>query len=227
MTTNPFRLTFFLALTLATSLLAHDGGILPPGMLGVNLYDIMQDEVVRLRLPGEYGAWVSGVGPDSPAARAGIQENDVIVQYNGERVESARALQRMVLESPAGRKSELRIIRNGEAMLAQVVLGVGQFPNPAAAAAPRSLGVWVEPIEPAVAQYLEVSEGIGMIVREVKEGSPADKVGLKPRDVLLRIGAEDIASAEGLQATIQAIPGNSAELIFVRGLDTQTVSVQF
>jgi S1-C subfamily serine protease len=87
--------------------------------------------------------------------------------------------------------------------------------------------VWIEPIAPAVAQYLEVPEGVGMIVREVKEGSPAANAGLQPRDVLISIGETNIESAEGLQTAIQQLPQPSAEFTFVRGLDRQQVTVQF
>ncbi|MEX2608134.1 MAG: PDZ domain-containing protein [Kiritimatiellia bacterium] len=223
---TPPRLTFFLLLFTSASLYAAESGVPAPGMLGVNLHEILGDDVRDLSLPGEYGAKVQAVGPDSPAAEAGLRENDVIVQYNGQHVESARALRRMVLESPAGRLAELRIIRGGSPMLTQVTLGVGQLPA-TYAPAPRSLGVWVEPIAPAVAQYLEVPEGVGMIVREVKEGSPAANAGLQPRDVLIRIGETDIESAEGLQSTIQQLPLSSAEITFIRGLDSQQVTVQF
>lgn len=225
---TPLRLTFSLFLFTTASLFAAESGVPAPGMLGVNLHEILAEDVKDLRLPGEFGAKVQAVGPDSPAEEAGLRENDVIVQYNGQHVESARALRRMVLESPAGRQAELRIVREGSPMLTQVTLGVGQLPAAyAPAPPPRSLGVWIEPIAPAVAQYLEVPEGVGMIVREIKEGSPAAKAGLQPRDVLVRIDDNDIESAEGLQSAIQQLPQPSAELTFVRGLDRQQVTVRF
>jgi len=61
----------------------------------------------------EPGAVVKGVQPDTPAAKAGLQAGDVIVRYQGERVESAAALARMVRETPAGRRVEMDVSRNG------------------------------------------------------------------------------------------------------------------
>lgn len=223
---TPLRLMFSLLLFASAPLFAAESGVPAPGMLGVNLVEILASDVRGLMLPGEYGAKVQAVGPDSPAEEAGLLANDVIVHYNGQRVESARALRRMVRESPAGRKAELRIVRDGSPMLAQVTLGVGQLPT-AYMPPPRSLGVWIEPIAPAVAQYLEVSEGVGMIVREVKEGSPAAKAGLQVRDVLIRIDDHDIKSAESLQSVVQELAHDSAKLTYIRGLDSQQVTVHF
>jgi serine protease Do len=61
----------------------------------------------------EPGAVVKEVQPDTPAAKAGLQPGDVIVRYQGQRVEGAAALARMVRETPAGRRVEMDVSRNG------------------------------------------------------------------------------------------------------------------
>lgn len=199
----------------------------PPGMLGVALHEIMAEEVAAFNLPGEYGAWVKAVGPDSPAAKAGILENDVIVSYNGQRVESARAMQRMVLETPAGRSVELRLIRNGKPVIVQPELGAGSLPEVTAAPprAPKSLGVGVEPVASAVGQYLGLNEGVGVIVRVVKEDSPAAEAGLQPKDILIKLNDTDITSAEALGAQIKNLGSYSATLTLIRGTETLSVDL--
>jgi len=73
------------------------------------------------------GAVVKDVRPDTPAAKAGLQAGDVIVRYQGDRVEGAAALARMVRETPAGRHVEIEIERNGstQTLSATVEKGAG------------------------------------------------------------------------------------------------------
>jgi serine protease Do len=73
----------------------------------------------------EPGAVVKDVQPDTPAAKAGIQAGDVIVRYQGERVEGAAALARMVRETPAGRRVEMDVSRNGSVQKLSATLEKG------------------------------------------------------------------------------------------------------
>ncbi len=71
------------------------------------------------------GAVVKDVRPDTPAAKAGLQAGDVIVRYQGERVEGAAALARMVRETPAGRRVEIEVERNGSSQTLSTTLEKG------------------------------------------------------------------------------------------------------
>jgi S1-C subfamily serine protease len=73
----------------------------------------------------EPGAVVKDVRPDSPAAKAGLQAGDAIVRYQGERVEGAAALARMVRETPAGRRVEIGVERNGSVQTLSATLENG------------------------------------------------------------------------------------------------------
>jgi len=198
-------------------------------MLGVALDEVEPADATALSLPGTFGAWVRAVGPGSPAETAGVQADDVIVAYNGHRVESAMALSRMVHETPAGRKVDIRLIRKGAPVILQPVLGIGRLPAPASAAtrAPRSLGVWIEAIDPAVAGYLELSEGVGMIIREVQPGSAADRAGLQKKDILVQAAGTSVTSAETVATAVNATPGNEVALQVIRGGQPVDVTVSF
>src|ERR1700692_526194 len=71
--------------------------------LGVDIVDITSDRLGALKLKEEQGVEVTMVDQDAPAGKAGIKEHDVILTMNGTAVESKRQLQRMILETPAGR----------------------------------------------------------------------------------------------------------------------------
>ena len=90
--------------------------------LGVQIGDVGKDDVSRLRLGEERGAVVEGVDADSPAAKAGLQKDDVILRFQGEPVLSAATLSRMVRETPPGRTVSLEVSRAGSTQKMSAVL---------------------------------------------------------------------------------------------------------
>jgi len=88
--------------------------------LGVNVGDINEERAAELGLEQAAGAEIQSVVPDSPAAEAGLVEGDVILKYQGERIEGVRQLTRMVRETPAGRITSLQVYSGGSTRMAQV-----------------------------------------------------------------------------------------------------------
>ncbi len=107
--------------------------------LGVTLSDINAEKARELKLAGEYGAFVESVVEESPAAKAGVQEGDVITSFGGERVRSVAHLTRLVRETPAGRKASLEVVRGGQSRTFDVALEARRmhFATPEIAMAPR------------------------------------------------------------------------------------------
>lgn len=97
-------------------------GMFGRARLGVVLKDIESGDVARLKLPEERGALVKQVEPESPAQKAGLKAGDVILRYQGEAVQSAAQLSRMVRETPPGRKVTLEVSRDGSAQKLQATL---------------------------------------------------------------------------------------------------------
>lgn len=93
------------------------------GWLGVAISEVDAEAVDRLSLPEERGARVTDVREDSPAAEAGLREDDVIVRWNEQRVESAAQVSRLARETPAGRTVRLGVIRDGGERTVEVELG--------------------------------------------------------------------------------------------------------
>lgn len=91
--------------------------------LGVVLRDVSQADVDRLGLSGEYGAYLESVSEESPAAEAGLQADDVIRSWNGERVESVAQLTRFVRETPPKRTVRLGVATEGAERTVSVTLG--------------------------------------------------------------------------------------------------------
>jgi serine protease Do len=95
----------------APSLMLHSSS--SQGYLGVNLADVDQAKAQALKLKEVRGAVITLVDHDAPAGRVGLKVNDVVLQLNGQTVEGAEQLRRMLREIPAGRKVNLEISRDG------------------------------------------------------------------------------------------------------------------
>jgi serine protease Do len=101
------------------SVLVEEG----PSWLGVETNEVTSDVVKELKLPAERGVVIRNVTPDSPAAKAGLKENDVISEVNGQRVEGTTQFRRMIHEIPSGRSVTLTVWRDGRSQTVGVTLG--------------------------------------------------------------------------------------------------------
>src|SRR4051812_32500379 len=147
-------------------------------MIGVRLSDVTADQVKALKLPKTEGAVVEAVNPNSPASIAGLRANDVIVEFDGERVRSARHLTRLVDETPVGRDVELTVLRDGRKTELHIKPEAGNWFNP------QFSGV----MDPD--QMRELGQEMGRQAREMSRNLPeaidGARAGLTPRG---RLGA--------------------------------------
>jgi serine protease Do len=93
--------------------------------IGVTIRDVNEADVQRADLPRAAGVVVEEVRRDSPAARAGIEPGDIVIEFDGERVRSARQFSRLVQESPQGRPAGLAVLRDGRRVALDVTPDAG------------------------------------------------------------------------------------------------------
>ena len=91
--------------------------------LGVETHEVTGDKAKELKLPAEHGVVVGKVIPDSPAAKAGLKENDVVIEINGQRIEGTAQFRRMIREIPAGRTAQFTVWRDGRSQTISATLG--------------------------------------------------------------------------------------------------------
>jgi serine protease Do len=94
-----------------------------PSWLGVETQEVTAENAKELKLPAERGVVLAEVTKDSPAAKAGLKEKDVITEVNGQRVEGAAQFRRMIHEIPAGRAAQLTVWRDGRTQTLSATLG--------------------------------------------------------------------------------------------------------
>jgi serine protease Do len=163
-------------------LLGDDG----TGWLGVESQEVSAEKAKELKLPAERGVLLERVVPDSPAAKGGLKDNDVITEINGVRVEGAAQFRRMIHEIPAGRSAQFTVWRDGRAQTISVTLGKSEDRgNMWLKSAPRAFSFQLPKIEiPEVAPTPDMDWG----------GSYGVLAGGRPR---LGIDAEDLSGQLG------------------------------
>ena len=92
------------------------------GYLGVDVADVDQEKAQALKLKEVRGAVITLIDHDAPAGKVGLKVNDVVLKLNGQPVEGAEQLRRMLREIPAGRKVSLEICRDGNVQTLAVEL---------------------------------------------------------------------------------------------------------
>ena len=166
------------------------------------------------------GALVAQVQPDSPAARAGVQTGDVIVEYDGHAIGEASDLPPLVGETAVGSSAQLKVIRNGKekvltARVEQLADASGDSDQPAAAdRSHASLGVAVADLSPEQRAQIGIDSG-GVVVTAVGDGPAAD-AGIRRGDVLLRLGGTEIRNSRQLRELVAKTPADKPIPILVR-----------
>lgn len=195
------------------------------GWLGISISEVTPEKAKELKLPAERGVLVGDVEADSAAAKAGLRQGDVITEFNGQRVEGTVQFRRMVRETLAGRTVPVTVWRDGRAQTLQVEMGSrrAQLRNriliepdiriaPEIRVAPRfelfasrtpTLGISGEDLEGELGKYFNAPEGEGVLVKQVFEGTPAEKAGLKAGDVITHIEGDRIKTVSDLRAKLR------------------------
>jgi serine protease Do len=99
------------------------------GWLGVGVSEVSADKMKSLKLHEERGALLGKIVPDSPAAKAGLKENDVVLEVNGQRIEGTEQFRRLIHEIPAGRTANLTVWRDGRSQNLKVTVGKHEAGN--------------------------------------------------------------------------------------------------
>jgi serine protease Do len=172
------------------------------GYLGVNIQDINPDLADEFHLKSTIGTVVTDVLPDSPASKAGLKNNDVIVAYDGKPVKDTRSLRFAVAATEPGGEAKIDLLRDGKNE--SITVKVGELPgskerlHPAANEDTGVLdGVEVADLNAGARNEFDIPERVhGALVTNVDPSSAAAEAGLTPGDVILEINRHPIHNAD-------------------------------
>lgn len=188
------------------------------GWLGVSIQTMTPDLAKQFNLKEEKGALVGDVVENSPAEKAGITRGDVIISYNGTRINEPNELRNIVANTLPGEKRNIKVVRENKEMTIPVVIGelpagmqqvtTGEYQN-------ALRGVGVQDITPDISKKLRIPERIrGVIINDVDEESPAAGV-LSPGDVVQEINREKIKDLNDYQEIVPKIKRGEDVLLLI------------
>jgi len=218
---------------LLSALLAASGLVLadPSPRLGVTVAPVGEELAGYLGISG--GALVLSVEKGSPADRAGFKARDIIVEWNDKTVKSAEDLVAEVKSASPGKTVEIKVLRRGKELTLKPKLGGRKVKareekrEEPEKPKPGFLGVAFGPVPPPVAEYLGLGDSPGVMVMDVVDDSPAEKAGLKKRDIIRKVDGKPARDPERFRRLIAGHKaGEKVKIEYLRAGRRHEVTVE-
>ncbi|MGH6946959.1 MAG: DegQ family serine endoprotease [Kiloniellales bacterium] len=210
------------------------------GWLGVRIQTVTEELAEGLRLKDAQGALVASATPGGPAEAGGIEQGDVILEFDGRPVPDMRRLPRMVAETPIGEEVDVVVWRKGERKTVKVK--IGELTDEAVAAATpdggpvdqerelSALGLALGTLTPELRARFQLDEDAnGVVVTEVVPDSAAAEKGLRPGDVIVEVDQEKVSDAGEVAAHVAKAKEQGygvVTLLVYRGGEFQWIAVR-
>jgi len=165
------------------------------------------------------GALVARVIEDTPAERAGIKREDIIIEFDHKKIHKMSELPRIVANTPVGKRVEVKIIRQGREKNLKIEVGelkeekvakAGEFTTE------KEFGLTVQGLTPEIAKHLGISEKAGVLVSEVKVGSPAHEAGIRRGDIIKEIDRQPFEDLKGYRHHMAKLKGKNEILMLIQ-----------
>jgi len=204
----------------------REHGKVERGWLGVQIQNVTPELAKGLSLPKAEGALVAAVEKDSPAAKAGLKQGDVILSFDHHHVATPRDLAIDAAKTPSGDHAAIEISRNGNDQTLDVAMG--QMPaNPQVAmndqggdqrgdASATALGLKLAPLSSEMRQRAGVSQQVkGVVVTGVEDGSQMAQAGIQPGDVIEQVNRQPVTTPQEAVASLKQAKSGGNLLLLV------------
>jgi len=215
-----------LSIALGGTAIAKKKKTTPKGWLGVYIQDVDKDAQEAWDLDTDEGIIISDIVEDSPAEEAGLEQGDVILEFDGKTVTSSSQLTRMIRRTKPDTEVKIEIIRDGESNELTVVLGErerdytvilddddffidiprvripkiepfkGRTFSFYSSGARGQIGIQLHDLNEQLGEYFGVEDGQGVLVEKVLEDSPAEEAGINAGDVIIEINGEEVSDVD-------------------------------
>jgi predicted metalloprotease with PDZ domain len=209
------------------------------GWIGVMVQDVNGKIARKAKLDSEDGAYVNEVVEDSPADSAGIQESDVIIEFDGKNVFDSDDLVKVVHRTPPDSKVNLVIVRNGEKKTLHLTIGkkresrhcmfdgTPNILNMSVFVRNRILGLQLLTLNEQLGEYFGAPNNEGVLVEEVEHKSTAEKAGFKAGDIIIHVGKKTVDAVEKIQRELHKYnEGDIVEFEVIRKNAKKTLNLE-
>jgi serine protease Do len=202
------------------------------GMIGVQVQNVTPELAKSFGLSEPKGALVAQVNPDTPAAKAGIHQGDIILEFDGHPIHEMNELPRMVAGTEPGSKATLKILREGKEKtlnLTIVELTDERQAQTKEEGEPEKtpLGLEVQNLTPTLAQQFQLRDNKGVVVVRVESGSPASDAGIRVGDLILEVNGAAVVTVKEYREAVGKVKKDSfARLLVKRQGHTLYVTVE-
>ncbi|MFN9973625.1 MAG: PDZ domain-containing protein, partial [Phycisphaerae bacterium] len=195
--------------------------------------EIDADLADALKMTSPHGVLIAEITKDSPADKAGLQIEDVVIRLNGQEITSSRKLIAVAERLTIGESYPIVILRDGQEK--ELKLTVGEFPekllaeksdaeaegqSSGAAASSglliEELGVEVEPMTPEIAEQLNLPQPTGVVVTSVRRGGLGQTLGISAGTAILKIGSTKISSVDDVKVAVAEAKKQGQVLMFLK-----------
>ena len=188
-----FAIPSNMAKKIYTELLAK--GKVTRGWLGVSIQPLSPELAKSFSAKDNKGVLISDVVPDSPASKAGLQAGDILLEFDGKKLDGPSDLQRAVGLATPGTTAKAKVWRDHAEKTLDLKIGDAPDEREAAGRANRSrtlLGLDVRAITPDVARQLNLRSTEGVVVVYVEDGSAAADAGVQRGDVIREVNRQRV-----------------------------------
>jgi serine protease Do len=204
-----------------------DKGEVVRGWLGVGIQNVTKEMAESMKLPSDKGVLVNQVFEDGPAAKAGLEAGDVIVEYDGKPVKDVLELRTQVAWATPGKSVPVTIVRDGKKKTLSVVVARRSEAPQVAAIEPgkphtfEELGLEVGPVTPEAAQRYGYEPGQGVLITGVEPGSLAADANLEAGMLILRVAGRKVTSVGEFREAVKGADLAKGVPLLVRAAKSQ------
>ncbi len=203
----------------------RETGTVVRGFLGVRIQNLTLQLAKRFGTEKAEGALVSDLTKDSPAARAGVRQGDVIVEFDGLKIQNVSDLVRKVGATAVDKTVKMKVLREGKGKVLDVKVGkLAEEPSAVASVGtPGKLGLTIRPVPAERATELGLRAGQGVLVTEVVAASPAARAGIRAGDIILEVNGKAIRVLADLNEAVSK--GKEDPLFYIQRGESKLYTV--
>lgn len=224
-----FAIPVSMAKTVLQSLISK--GKVVRGWLGVGIQNLSEDLAKSFNHASTDGALVGQVQDDSPAAKAGFKQGDIVVELNGEKIRNSNQLRNLVATLVPGSTANLKVIREGKNLDISVKIGElpatqgaeedDNTPSDEEVSASDALGAKLQNLTPELAKRLHSKQNRGVFVQALKPDGLGALAGLQPSDIIVSVNGKRISDVSDLKKllTPQALASGVRMIVETQGME--------